>query len=97
MTTPQFSNLIAGEWVSGASVSRNVNPSDTSDLIGEYAQADAVQTSQAIEAARAAFSAWAGFNTQARADILEKAGLELIARKDELGQLLSREVTNAPP
>jgi acyl-CoA reductase-like NAD-dependent aldehyde dehydrogenase len=91
MTTPQFSNLIAGEWVPGASVSRNVNPSDTSDLIGEYAQADAFQTGQAIEAARAAFPAWAGLNTQTRADILEKAGLELIARKDELGRLLSRE------
>ncbi|MBL8534202.1 MAG: aldehyde dehydrogenase family protein [Betaproteobacteria bacterium] len=91
MSTPQFSNLIAGEWIAGATVTRNINPSDTSDVIGEYAQADAAQTERAIAAARAAFPAWSSFNTQARADILEKAGLEIIARKDELGQLLSRE------
>jgi aldehyde dehydrogenase (NAD+) len=91
MSTQQFSNLIAGEWVAGATVTRNVNPSDTSDVIGEYAQADAAQTTRAIEAARAAAPAWAAFNTQARADLLEKVGLEIIARKDELGALLSRE------
>ena len=39
----------------------------------------------------AAHPGWAAFNTQARADLLEKAGLEIIARKDELGTLLSRE------
>ena len=91
MSTPQFSNLIAGEWIAGATWTRNINPSDTSDVIGEYAQADAAQTERAIAAARAAFPAWSSFNTQARADILERAGLEIIARKDELGQLLSRE------
>ena len=91
MSTQQFSNLIAGEWVAGATVTRNVNPSDTSDVVGEYAQADAAQTTRAIEAARAAAPAWAAFNTQARADLLEKVGLEIIARKDELGALLSRE------
>ena len=28
MTAPQFRNLIAGEWVAGASASINRNPSD---------------------------------------------------------------------
>jgi hypothetical protein len=32
-------NHIAGEWVDGAAVSRNINPSDTKDVVGEYAQA----------------------------------------------------------
>ena len=44
MTTKQFSNLIAGEWVAGSNYTRNVNPSDTSEVIGEYAQAAAAQT-----------------------------------------------------
>ena len=39
----------------------------------------------------AAAPAWAAFNVQARADMLDKIGNEIIARKDELGQLLSRE------
>ena len=85
------SNYIAGEWVAGANVTRDINPSDTSDVVGEFAQADAAQATMAIDAARAAFPAWAAFNIQARADLLEKVGLEIIARKDELGKLLSRE------
>ena len=44
-------NFIAGEWVEGAGVTRNINPSDTNDIVGEYAQADAAQTGAAIEAA----------------------------------------------
>jgi aldehyde dehydrogenase (NAD+) len=91
MSTQQYPNYIAGEWVAGASFTRNVNPSDVSDIVGEYAQADAAQTARAIEAARAAFPAWAAFNTQARADLLDKVGTEILARKEELGRLLSRE------
>ena len=53
MTQP-YSNYIAGEWVAGSSVTRDINPSDLSDVVGEYAQADAKQTDQAIAAARAA-------------------------------------------
>jgi len=91
MTTQQHSNFIAGEWVAGASVGRDVNPSDLSDVVGEYAQADTKQTEQAIAAARAVAPAWAAFNVQARADVLDKIGAEILARKDELGTLLSRE------
>lgn len=35
--------------------------------------------------------AWQGFGIQARADALEKIGLEILGRKDELGALLARE------
>jgi len=34
-----FKNLIAGEWV-GDKGSENINPSNTADVIGVYAQAD---------------------------------------------------------
>jgi alpha-ketoglutaric semialdehyde dehydrogenase len=84
-------NLIAGEWVAGSGVRRNLNPSDTTDLVGEYAHADAAQTELAIQAARQAFPAWARGSVQARADALEKIAAELLARKDELGNLLARE------
>ena len=84
-------NLIAGEWLAGTGLRRNINPSDTSDLVGEYAHADAVQTERAIQAARQAFPAWSRGSVQARADALEKIAAELLARKDELGNLLARE------
>jgi acyl-CoA reductase-like NAD-dependent aldehyde dehydrogenase len=86
-----YRNYIGGEWVAGANVTRDINPSDLSDLVGEYAQADAKQAEQAIAAARAAAPAWAALNIQQRADLLDKIGSEVLARKDELGKLLSRE------
>jgi acyl-CoA reductase-like NAD-dependent aldehyde dehydrogenase len=84
-------NHIAGEWVDGPSVSRNVNPSNTDDVVGEFAQADAVQTDAAVQAARAAFPAWARTTPQERHDILLRASTEILARREELGRLLARE------
>jgi acyl-CoA reductase-like NAD-dependent aldehyde dehydrogenase len=84
-------NLINGEWVDGACISRNINPSDTRDVIGEYAQADAAQARDAVAAARAAFAAWQHSTPQQRFDILDAAGTEILARKAELGDLLARE------
>ncbi|RZL35345.1 MAG: aldehyde dehydrogenase family protein, partial [Rubrivivax sp.] len=86
-----FKNLIGGEWLDGAAVSRNINPSDTRDLIGEYAQADAAQADLAIAAASAAFPAWSLSTPQQRFDILDAAGTEILARRAELGDLLARE------
>ncbi|MFL9927520.1 aldehyde dehydrogenase family protein [Herbaspirillum lusitanum] len=87
----QFANYINGEWLQGAAVTRNINPSDLSDLVGEYAQADAKQADIAISAAHQAFPAWSTGSIQARSDALDKIGNEILARKEELGQLLSRE------
>jgi aldehyde dehydrogenase (NAD+) len=84
-------NLINGEWVEGARASRNINPSDTRDVIGEYAQADAAQAREAVAAARAAFGNWQHSTPQQRFDILDAAGTEILARRAELGDLLARE------
>ncbi|MEO6276850.1 aldehyde dehydrogenase family protein [Roseateles sp.] len=84
-------NLIAGEWLDGVAVSRNINPSDTRDLVGEYAQADAAQAELAITAATAAFPAWSLSTPQQRFDILDAIGTEILARRAELGDLLARE------
>lgn len=85
------SNFIAGEWVDGSKVRVNLNPSDISDVIGEYAQADAQQTALAIQAARDAARNWGRTTAQARFDMLDAIGNEIAARKEELGRLLSRE------
>ena len=84
-------NWIGGEWVQGARASPNINPSDTGDVIGEYAQAGEPQAREAIAAARAAFSRWSGSTPQQRFDALDFIGSEILARKAELGDLLSRE------
>src|SRR5262245_66428140 len=84
-------NYIAGEWLAGASSSANRNPANIDDVVGEYAQADAAQARSAIAAAAKAFPAWSIGSIQERANILDRAGSEILARKDELGKLLSRE------
>jgi aldehyde dehydrogenase (NAD+) len=87
----QFRNYIDGQWVEGASWSANRNPSDLADVIGEYAQADKKQTEAAIAAAVRAFPAWSMGSIQERANILDKVGSDILARKDDLGRLLARE------
>lgn len=84
-------NYIAGEWVAGAESARNINPSNTDDVIGTYARADRTAAERAIAAARAAVPAWSRSPVQQRHDILKRIGDEILARKDELGHLLSRE------
>lgn len=87
----RFQNYINGEWVPGSSWTANRNPSDLGDVIGEYAMADQAQTEAAIAAARRAFPAWATGSIQDRANMLDKIGSDIVARKDELGRLLARE------
>jgi acyl-CoA reductase-like NAD-dependent aldehyde dehydrogenase len=89
--TALHKNFIAGDWLEGAGVSRDINPSDTNDVVGEYAQADATQTEAAIDAAHAAFPAWARTTPMERHDILLRVSSEIFARREELGRLLSRE------
>ena len=84
-------NFIGGEWLEGANAADNINPSDTSDIIGEYAHASAAQTQQAIDAAYQASSAWGNSSIQHRSDILDNIGSEILRRREELGELVSRE------
>ncbi|MBB5054032.1 aldehyde dehydrogenase (NAD+) [Afipia massiliensis] len=83
-------NLIDGEWVDGESAP-NVNPSDLNDIVGDYARATKADTEAAIAAAKAAFPKWSRSGLLQRHSILRKASDEILARKDELGRLLSRE------
>ena len=84
-------NFINGAWTEGSGITVNINPSDVSDVVGEYTQADKAQTEEAIAAAKAALPAWSMTTPQQRADALEFIGVELLARKDEIGRMLARE------
>ena len=86
-----FDNYIAGQWVGGATRTPNRNPSNLADVIGEYAQADVAQARSAVAAAKDAFPAWSMGSIQERFNILDRVGTEILARKDELGRLLTRE------
>jgi aldehyde dehydrogenase (NAD+) len=89
--TDRHGNYIAGEWLAGAGEVENRNPSDISDLIGFYAQADGAQLDRAIGAAQAAQREWASVGLEKRQAALMAIGQEMMARAGELGRLLSRE------
>ena len=84
-------NYIAGEWLGSDETIENINPSDISDVIGSYAQADVEQTNLAIEAADQARETWSRSSLQVRSDILDKIGNEILRNSKDLGELLSRE------
>ena len=84
-------HLIGGAWVEGTDAQDDINPSDLSDVVGTYARADRALAEQAIAAAKAAFPAWSRSTPQQRFDLLDAVGDEILKRRQELGELLSRE------
>jgi alpha-ketoglutaric semialdehyde dehydrogenase len=84
-------NFLGGEWVAGAATGLDVNPSDLSDVVGEFTLGDAGQVDAAVDAALEAAPAWAAATPVDRFTALEKIGVELVARAEELGVQLSRE------
>jgi acyl-CoA reductase-like NAD-dependent aldehyde dehydrogenase len=84
-------NFIAGEWQTSTETTRNINPSDTTDIVGEYVRADLSQVKTAVASATQAFRSWSRTSPQVRADLLDKVGNEILTRKAELADLLARE------
>ena len=93
----QHHNLINGQWTPGQSYASNIDPSNLSDVIGEYAQGGSEDVQAAVAAATAAFPAWSTSGIQARSDALDRIGSEILARKEELGDLLAREEGKTRP
>ncbi len=87
----QTNNYIGGQWVAGASHIANINPSDTRDTIGEFAQASSEQVADALCAARHAQKIWACSGLEQRYNALMAIGTTLIERAPTLGKLLCRE------
>ncbi len=86
-------NWINGAWVASASgrTQSVVNPSDTSDVVGEAAWSAPEDIEVAAAAAEAAFPAWSALPGPSRARVLAKAGDILASRLGEVAHLLSRE------
>jgi alpha-ketoglutaric semialdehyde dehydrogenase len=92
MTTTRIQSFIDGEWIAGdGDAGTSENPSDLSDVVGEYRQAGAQLVDGAIAAASKAAPAWGESTPQKRFDALDFIGSELLARREELGKLLARE------
>ena len=89
----KFRNYIDGEW----SASRageyfdDVNPADTSDIVGRFPASCAEDAEAAVRAAAAAFAGWKKTSVSVRARILNRAADYLEANVDRFAAELTRE------
>ena len=73
----------------------SISPSDPSDVVGEFAVADAAAIAEAVARARAAFPRWRDLGAAARTAVLERFARGVGERADELTLLIAREVGKA--
>ena len=89
----EFQNYIDGQWV-GASDGQTFaqrNPADLEHVTGEWPQGTCADAEQAIEAAHAAFPAWAEMGVYQRAEYLSRAVAVLKGRSEEIAAILTAE------
>lgn len=91
MTARQLHSIVAGEHLHGDEVLVDTNPSDPRDVIAEVHLASRKVAEQAVDAATEAFRTWSRTTPWQRAEILDRAGTEVAARVDDLGDLLAQE------
>ena len=84
-------HYIDGARVEGKVAFDSINPSDTSDILARFADADAAVVDAAVTAATAAQPAWAAASPEFRSDVLDRISALIFQKKEELSQLLSRE------
>ena len=90
----KFNNFIGGSWVAPSTGKYfvNNNPADTSDVIGEFPLSGEEDVRRAVESAKRGFEKWSRMPAPARGDVLRRVGDILTRRKDELADLMTREM-----
>lgn len=91
MTDSIYGSLIDGDWTNDGPLMDNINPSDTSEIVGQMAGAKPAMVTDAVAAARAAQPAWEAVKLEEKRLIMHAIGQEFIDRCDEIGTILSRE------
>lgn len=89
----EFHNYIDGVWARSGSnrTFDNVNPADTSDIVGRFQASTAADARAAVDAAAAAFEGWRRTSVSARAKVLNRAADYLDAHADRFAKEMTRE------
>ncbi len=90
----KYKNYIGGEWVASSSKEwfDNVNPADTSDIVGRFPLSNAEDVNAAVAAAKDAATRWRRTPAPKRAEILFTLGEILRKNKDAFTQQMTREM-----
>lgn len=94
----EFRNFINGKWVPARSgkTFESYNPA-TGALIGRVPLSDAQDVIDAVNAAETAFEKWRRYPAPKRAELIYRVAEILRARKQEMGELLTREMGKVLP
>ncbi|MCX5755902.1 MAG: aldehyde dehydrogenase family protein [Gemmatimonadetes bacterium] len=89
-----WSNFIGGAWVPpvAGNYIENTNPADTRDVIGRFPKSDEADVNRAVASAQRGFQQWRRTPAPARGDVLRRVGELLSARKEEIADLMTREM-----
>jgi alpha-ketoglutaric semialdehyde dehydrogenase len=91
---PVLKNYINGNWKSSSSGDTfdNVNPANTSEVVGRFQQSTCKDVDEAVEAAAAALPKWKNTPAPQRGEILFRVAEILVKRKEQLAQDMTREM-----
>lgn len=84
-------NLIAGEWKDSEEISKNINPSDTSDVISTFYRGSYNHIFDTINFAKDVQKDWAKSSIYLRQEILNDIAEKLLSNKDYYGEIIARE------
>ncbi|MEQ1923056.1 MAG: aldehyde dehydrogenase family protein, partial [Pyrinomonadaceae bacterium] len=90
----KYHNYINGEWVKSSSGEwfDNVNPADTTDIVGRFPASNGDDINAAVAAAKNAATRWRRTPAPKRAELLFTLGEILRKNKDEFTQQMTREM-----
>ncbi len=93
-TGPVYPNFIGGAWKNARSGETFVstNPAHLSEIVGQYQKSRREDLEEAIAAAVKAQPSWAAMPAPARGEILYRAAQVFAQRKEELAELMTREM-----
>ncbi len=94
----EFKNYIGGKWVPAKSgkTFESHNPAN-GELVGILPLSDAQDAEDAVAAAATAYEKWRKYPAPKRAELLYRVAEVLRARKQEMGELLTREMGKVLP
>ena len=87
----EFQNYINGKWVNGQNTFQTINPANE-EVVANIAQAELPDVDAAVHAATEAFRSWRLVPAPLRGEMLFKVGDILKQKKEELAQLLTRDM-----
>lgn len=95
----KIKNLINGDWVDAVAGNtlESINPADTYDVVGIVPRSGREDVDRAVDAARKAYESWRLVPAPRRGEIIFKAAELLQKRKQELGELVTREMGKVLP